>query len=324
MTEPLWISERDVQLSLADAIKLVRKAVLREAAGNAKNMDKTHVQWTGGDLHAIGAVFTDVGVLGVKCWAHTPRGATPIELLWDADTGALLAVIEAFAMGQLRTAAMAGLATDLLAAPDADVMAICGTGKQALAQVAAVSAVRSIRRVQVFGRDAGRRDALAGRIEHELGIASESFDDVRAAVAGAPVITLITRAAAPFLAADMPERGAHINAMGAITQERREFETALLGRCALVAVDSISQARALASELGGADCPPTLRPIGELIAANRGRPARADLTLFKSLGVGIADLALAEAMHRQAREASLGRPLPRPAPAPLTFTPGQG
>src|SRR5262249_52393281 len=157
VSAPIWIGEKDVQLDLGRAIALLRKAMTRQAAGAARNMEKTHVAWDGGTLHAIGAIFTDTSLLGVKTWAHTPKGATPLEILWDAETGKLLAVIEAFAMGQLRTAGMAGLATDCLAARDADVFAICGTGKQSMAQVAAVKAVRKQAENPGFRRQHGRR-----------------------------------------------------------------------------------------------------------------------------------------------------------------------
>jgi len=323
VTAPIWISERDVSLTLGQSIVLLRRAMMRQAAGNATNMEKTHAQWADGNMHAIGAVFSDCGILGVKSWAHTAKGATPLELLWDAENGKLLAVIEAFAMGQLRTAGMAGLATDVLADTSADVLAICGTGKQALAQVAAVKAVRPLRRVHVYGRDAARRAAFVARVE-QLGLAAESFDDVRKAVANTPVVTLITRAAEPFLGPDMPARGAHINAMGAITPERKEFAPQLLDRCAVVAVDSVGQARTLSCELmahwGNDFARPSLKELSALVAQKQHRPSGADLTLFKSLGVGIADLALAEEIYRLARERGVGFALPEPAPRPLTFS----
>jgi len=321
MSAPLWIGERDVQLDLTQAIALLREAMLRESRGQARNMEKTHVQWDGGTMHAIGAVFTDSALLGVKTWAHTPKGATPLEILWDAETGKLLAVIEAFAMGQLRTAGMAGLATDCLATQGADLLAIAGSGKQALAQVAAVRAVRPLRTVRIYGRNAERRAAFAERVTKDLGIAAETGDDVRRVVADAPIITLVTRAKEPFFAAGMPSRGAHINAMGAITPERQEFEPALLDRCAVVATDSVEAARGLASELiarWGEDFSRVV-PINQIVSSGQGRPAGADLTLFKSLGVGIADLALAESLYRLARERGVGTELPTPAPAPLSF-----
>ncbi|HVZ69141.1 MAG TPA: hypothetical protein VG891_06730 [Rhizomicrobium sp.] len=320
MTAPIWIGEKDLALDLSQAIALLRKAMLRQARGNARNMEKTHLAWDGGNMHAIGAAFTDTALLGVKTWAHTPKGATPLEILWDGETGKLLAIIEAFAMGQLRTAGIAGLVTDMLAAKDADILAICGTGKQALAQVAAVSLVRKLRAVRVYGRNAVRREAFAKRVQAELELKTEIFDQAGSAVAGSPIVTLITRANEPFLTADMPTRGAHINAMGAITPERMEFAPALLSRCAIIATDSVEQALALGSEFIAAKLPPaTLKTVSELVADNTLRPATADLTLFKSLGTGTADLALAEELYRLARERGLGRELPIPAPAPLSF-----
>lgn len=328
MTAPIWIGETDLALDLSQAIALLRKAMLRQAQGAAKNMEKTHLGWEGGSMHAIGAAFTDTALLGVKTWAHTPKGATPLEILWDAETGKLLAIIEAFAMGQLRTAGIAGLMTDMLAAENADLLTICGTGKQALAQVAAVSLVRKLKLVRIHGRNADRREAFAGRVQSELGLKVETFDDVGKAVANAPIITLITRAKEPFLTADMPTRGAHINAMGAITPERQEFTPALLDRCAIVATDSIEQARHLAAELiaaWGLDFKSSsLKTVSELVASNTTRPSSADLTLFKSLGTGTADLALAEELYRLAREKGLGREVPIPAPAPLSFRDNQG
>src|SRR5207237_9032523 len=112
MAEPIWIKESDIRLDLRETLSLLRAAMMREAHGAANTRDKTHANWDGGNMHSIGAVFTDRGLLGVKSWAHTAKGATPLELVWDAANGKLLAIIEAFAMGQLRTAGMAGLATD--------------------------------------------------------------------------------------------------------------------------------------------------------------------------------------------------------------------
>lgn len=324
MSSPIWIGEKDVRhVTLARAIALLEKALVREARGAAINMEKTHVAWDAGTMHAIGAVFTDSGLLGVKSWAHTPKGATPLEILWDAESGKLLAVIEAFAMGQLRTAGMAGVATSYLAREDAQALAVCGTGKQALAQVAAVAAVRRLKDVRVYGRDAARRDAFVARVRRELGLDAAGFADPVAALADAGIVTLVTRAREPFVSADMVEKGAHVNAMGAITPERREFAPDLLPRAALVAVDSIGQARALATELAalwpGSEPGPEVVRLCDHVAAGRRRPADADITIFKSLGVGVADLALAEEIYRVARATGAGTPLPEPAPAPLSF-----
>ncbi|MGH7790379.1 MAG: ornithine cyclodeaminase family protein, partial [Candidatus Binatia bacterium] len=111
---PLWISEAEVValLDLRGAIDAVERGLVAEAQGAARSMLKTHVAWGDGDtLHAIGAVWPQAGAAGSKTWAHTPGGATPLLILFDARGGGLLAVIEAFALGQLRTAAVSGVAT---------------------------------------------------------------------------------------------------------------------------------------------------------------------------------------------------------------------
>lgn len=325
MIAPIWIRERDIRLDFPRAIALLRAAMHREAAGIARNMTKTHLDWAGGALHAIGAAFTDTHKVGAKVWAHTPGGATPLEILWDSRTGGLLAIIEAFGMGQFRTAGMAGLATDQLARPDADTFAIIGTGKQALAQVAAVKSVRGIRAVRIYGRSAEKRAAFAENVRSLLDLTVECFADVGAAVAGASIVTVVTRATEPLLTADMVSRGTHINAMGAITPERREVASNLIDRCAVVAVDSVDQARLLSSELKPLfDDPKATTPLcslSDLVASGYTRPADADLTMFKSLGVGVADLALAEAVYEFSRARQLGVELPIPQPTQISFEP---
>ncbi|HJZ80970.1 MAG TPA: hypothetical protein VKD91_11510, partial [Pyrinomonadaceae bacterium] len=163
---PLWISEADVvaMLDIGDALTALEKGLADEARGQAKNMVKSHVAWGDATLHAIGAVFANEGFAGTKTWAHTSGGATPLLILFDSNDGSLKAIIEAFALGQLRTAAASGVATDRLAAYDADHFAIIGTGKQALAQVAAVVAVRPIKSIRVFGPNRQRREHFAERV----------------------------------------------------------------------------------------------------------------------------------------------------------------
>jgi ornithine cyclodeaminase len=328
VTAPLWIREAEVRgLGMRAAVEALRRALERESRGEAANLEKSYVALPeGGTLHAIGAVFSHAGLCGVKAWAHTGGGATPLELVWDARQGRLVAVIEAFALGQLRTGAIAGLATECLADPAADELALCGTGRQALAQVAAVASVRRLSRVRVYGRDPERREATLARIRDELELEAEGFDAPEAAVRGAAIVTLMTRAKQPFLGAHDVARGAHVNALGAITPERQEFAPELLERCAAVAVDSVGQAQRLASELRARfDATrgwERVQPLCEVVAAGKGRPAGADVTLFKSLGTGIADLAIAEEVLRNARARGFGAPLPVPNPQALEFAPG--
>ena len=316
---PLWITESDV-VSLMDiggAIGALERGLLAEASGQAQNMLKTHVEWEGSTLHAIGAVFPADGFCGTKTWAHTKEGATPLLILFDSNTGALKAIIEAFALGQMRTAATSGVATRWMAAPQADDFAIIGTGKQAITQVAAVLAVRPIRRVRVFSPNQMHRNQFAERVKSEFDVEVTASDSIRAAVEGASIITIATRATEPILTADMVQPGTHINSVGAIVPSRAEIAQDVLGRATRIATDSVPQAQKLSRELidfFGNDPArwASVHPLANIVANQSARQASDDLTLFKALGVGISDLSLGTELYRKAIEAGVGHNFPAP------------
>lgn len=329
---PIWIPESDV-VSLMDmpsAVRALEHGLLTEARGAAQNMNKTHVAWTAADkesatLHAIGAAFPEDGFAGTKTWAHTPGGATPLVILYDAASGRLRAIIEAFALGQLRTGAATAVATRAMARSDADELALIGTGKQALAQVAAVHVVRPLKRVRVFGRSVERRQACVSRIRQTLELDAIEAASVAEAAAGAPIVTTVTRSRDPFLCASMLARGAHVNAVGAIVPSGAEIGPDVVARCTRIATDSPEQARRLARELidvMGADETAWRRVerLSDIVAANRVRSSSDDLTLFKSLGMGISDLSLAIDVYRAAVAAGRGRELAHPTPAQPRLT----
>src|SRR5579875_1119076 len=295
----LWIGEADVvsALDLPGAIAVLADAFAAEAAGRAVPLDKTMAGFAGhGTLHALGAAAGDLA--GVKAWAHTPGGADPVLLLFDASTGRIVAVAEAFALGQLRTAGTAGLATDRLARPDARCLGMIGTGRQALPQVAAVAAVRPIRRVR-----------------EQLGLPCAAAASAAEAADGADVVTLVTRATEPVLTAAMVRPGMHINAVGAIDLARREFEPEIL-RHATVVTDSPAQARNLSAELrdffgAAAGRWQRVRALGEVVSGGPGRSAPGEITVFKGMGSGIADLAIGAAVLARVREAGAGTTVAR-------------
>jgi len=316
---PLWITEADVAalLDLRGAIAALERGLAAEARGAALDMPKTHVRWgSGNTLHAIGASSADDAVAGTKTWTHTAGGATPLLILFDADTGALRAVIEAFALGQLRTAAVSAVATRRLADADADELALIGTGKQALAQVAAVRAVRPLRVLRVYSPSAAHRRSLAERVRARFGLEVRDAGSVAEAVDGSPIVTLATRAREPFLYADMLARGAHVNAIGAITPDRMEFSPDCLARCAVVAADSVPAVQRLSREFqehfGRSGDWSTVLPLCRVPAGVR-RGAETDVTLFKAMGMGLSDLAVGIDVVARAHAAGRGRPFAPPA-----------
>jgi alanine dehydrogenase len=316
-----WITETEVVelIDLGQAIDALERGLALEAQGAARNMSKSHLTWgQGNTLHAIGAAVEGAGYVGAKTWAHTQGGATPLLIIWDTASGQLVAIIEAFALGQLRTGAMSGVATRWMAMPDADTLALIGTGKQALAQLAAVAAVRSLKTVRVFGRDAGRRNQFIEAVKVQ-GFPFEviAASTVAEASAGASIVTLATRAREPFFTSAMADRGTHINAIGGITPDREEFTADILPRAGLVCADDPQTARHLSKEFAtfyGRDesAWAAVKPISQVIAGGRGRPAECDLSVFKAMGMGVSDMALGLEIYNSAVKRGFGRPIDAP------------
>ncbi len=315
MSDALWLTEQDVVglMDLKDAIGALEQALVLEAAGEAANMTKTLLQYGTSNLHAIGAKLGDL--VGTKTWAHTGGGTSPLLMLWDASNGSLVAVIEAFAMGNMRTGGISGVAADWMASAVVPVMGLVGTGKQALSQVGAMLAVRDIRRLQVYSPRPESRAAFADKARAEFGIEVVEVASVAAACAGAGIVTLVTRATTPCLDAAMLERGTHLNAVGAIAPDREEFSQDVFERVGRIAVDNLPGVQQLSREFmtrfdaRGWDA---VRPLSALIATGRRRDAAEDLSLFKAMGMGISDLAMGTELVRRARAGGVGRVIPQP------------
>jgi len=321
--DPVWIQEAEVceQVDLADAIDVVRGALRSAGAAGNWTMEKTHASWGGGHtLHALGGGLGESAVVGTKTWAHTAGGATPLLLLWDSESGALRAVIEAFALGQLRTAAVTGVGTDALAPPETGVVAVLGSGRQALPQLAAVAAVRPLSEIRVWSPARESREGFAEQAR-ELDVGAVAVvDSVGEATDGADIVTTVTRAREPFLDAEHVRDGAHLNAIGAITPERRELAAGLVARCEPIVADSPAAARRLTTELAEIA---ELHALADVLAAP-SQPARgAGPSLLKVMGIGLADVALGQAVLDRVLRAGAGRPIPKPRRVAPRLVPGR-
>ena len=323
--DAIWITEADVVklVSLPDAIPALESGLAQEHTGKAANMAKTHASWNHdkSTLHAIGAVMEGNGVIGMKTWAHTPGGACPLLILFSSETGALLAVIEAFALGQMRTAGISGVATRWMSAEGADDMALIGTGKQSLAQVAGVYAVRPLKRLRVFSPNKDNRAAFITKARKQFPFEIVEATSAEEAIRDASIVTLVTRARDPFVSASMLAKGCHLNAVGAITRERQEFRQDVFDRSDIITVDSVDSVQRLSSEFieqYGHDQAgwKNVLPLSALVAKAEARPAGTDLTLFKAMGMGLSDVSLGVEILTRARTAGVGRAIPQPEKVP--------
>jgi len=324
---PLWITEADVTslISLPEAVDALERVLVMEARGQATNMGKTHVMVGANDvLQAVGASVAGAGLCGTKTWVNVGGKSQTVLVLFSLDDGRLRAVIEATALGQTRTAAMTGVGTRRLAPPEADELAVIGSGKQALPQAAACAAVRKLRHVRVYSRRSEAREAFAESVRKELGLRVTATATLADAVRDAPIVTLITNATQPFFSSDLVARGSHINAMGAIVPARAELAQDVFPRCDLIAVDTVGGVRELSAEFRqyfGADDAAWAHvlPIARVVAENIARPPRADLTLFKAMGVGLSDLALGIEILARAEKRGGAHRLPERVRVPPTL-----
>ena len=299
---------------MREAIRLVRDALAAWARGEAQNQTRRRLMLpTGSALHsmagAVGRYF------GTKVYSTNPKtGAHFLFTLYDAETARPLAVFEANHLGQIRTGAASGVATDLLAREDSKTLAVIGSGFQARSQVEAVLAVRSIERVRVWSRSADKREAFARECTTAFGVEANAPDSAESCVRGAEIIVTSTNSGRPVLDAKWVSAGAHVNAIGSNAAKRRELPTELIHGADLVVADSVEQAKIEAGDLLLALDDAGWQNVRELRDAPR-RTSRDQITVFKSVGLGLEDVAVAGWVYEQLRKS--GESIPERGPADL-------
>jgi ornithine cyclodeaminase/alanine dehydrogenase-like protein (mu-crystallin family) len=312
----LHLTEDDVDrvLTMDACLEAVEAALAQWAEGRAANRPRARVAVPGAILHVLPAASSVLGRLAAKVYATTRGGNRFVVLLFDARTSDLLAIIDADRLGQIRTGAATGVATRRLARPDAGILGILGTGWQARAQVEAIARVRPLREVRAWGRDRGRLIDFCAEVAKLSRIAVQPAASAEAAVRGADIVVTATSSAWPLLKGAWIAPGAHLNAIGSNRPDRREVDDDAVGRADLIVVDSLEQARLEAGDLimaapvdGG---PPLDRAVelADIVSGRHpGRQEARQVTLFKSLGLGLEDLAAASEAYDRALAAGLGR-----------------
>jgi ornithine cyclodeaminase len=231
-------------------------------------------------------------------------------LLFAAATGEPLALVNASAVTEIRTAAVSAVATDLLARPDAAELGIIGTGVQGKAHARAIAATRTLTGIRLAGRDPARAREVAAELAGQLGLPVRAHDEVRDAVAGAGIVVTATSSPRPVLRREWLAAGTHVNAVGACLPRDREIDTATMAEATLFA-DSRESVRnesgdyLLAEREGAVN--PVRAEIGELLIGQAmGRRGEDEITLFESLGLAAEDLAAASYLYDKATRLGAG------------------
>jgi alanine dehydrogenase len=313
----LALSRRDVEalLDRRELIDAVASAMADLSAGRATAPDRVAAMVPEREslLAAMPGYVPSLGALTAKLVSLFPGNADgplpthqAVLAAFDPDTGEPLAVMDATALTELRTAAGSALSVRLLARPDARVLAIAGTGVQARAHARAVALVRDIEELRVAGRGAAKAEAVAEELRAE-GLPARAAASFEEAVRGADVVCATTHALEPVIRRAWLAPGVHVTSVG-YNPAGRELDAATMAD-ALVVVES--RATALAPPPAGANEVTRVdAEIGELVAGTHpGRTAADQITVYKSVGVAVQDAAAAALVLARAHEAGAGTPI---------------
>lgn len=320
---PVLLSESDVRavLSMDDLIGAMETALDRFSAGAVRQPLRTIVDVGGGHAFfgVMPAFLNRPAALGTKLvtvyHSNADRGL-PSHLativLLDPETGALESIMDGRYITEARTAAVSAASAKHLAREDARVLAVLGSGVQARSHIQALGRVRAFEEIRVWGRDAGRVRALLKEVDGGSARLTAASSPA-AAADGADVIALVTASRDPILARGAVGAGAHICAVGACRPDQREMDTALV-RDARVFVDSRVGALAEAGDIvipiaeGAFDATHIAGELGDVFGGRlEGRRGAAEITIFKSLGMAVEDVAAARLAYERASERGLGR-----------------
>jgi ornithine cyclodeaminase len=309
-------------LPMAECIDLMQRTMSAISEGRVV-LPLRSVLMMPGELGMMGNMPGYLGepeCFGVKLVSLMPRNKPPqysshlgIVLLFEVEHGQPVALLDAAEITAIRTAAASGLATRLLARPDASSLTILGAGEQASTHLAAMLAVRTLRRIRIWARDPDKAAAFARSEGTKHGVTIEVAPTVQDAVKHTEIICTVTKAREPILFGEWIEPGTHLNVVGSSVATTAEIDIPAVVKSRFF-VDYRSSTiteggdylRALRA---GAITPEhILAEIGEVANGSKaGRTSPVDVTLYKSLGIAPQDLASAHYVLQKARERGMGQ-----------------
>ena len=299
---PIFLKEQDV-VGLADmpsVVAALREAFAAQARGAATNVPRSRADVLDRRLNLMAGADRGANRYAIKAYG----GSAYHVLLYSAKDG-LLAVMEAGALGAIRTGAASAVATEKMAQPNAGKVGLIGAGRQARTQALALKAIGKLNDLSVFARDRANLDAFCAGIGDELKIPVRAARTADEAVTGADIVVTATGSATPVLMHAWLTPGAHVNAMGANAANRRELDPEIVLRASLIVTDDVEQAKIEAGEFidlakAGRFDWGRVKALHEIMAGAAGKRDKGAITLFKSLGVGLEDLAIASLLYDRA------------------------
>ncbi len=311
----LFLTESDVQelLPMERAIECVEESFVAQGGGHAVNRSRERILLPEVSLHYMAGALPDSRHLGLKIYTVSREEIRFIVLLYDSANGRLLSLMQADHLGRIRTGAASGIATKYLARPDAARLGIIGTGRQARTQLLAIAKVRKLTGIKAFSRNPDRLHAFCREMSEALDVSVEPASTAEEAARFGEIVTTATTAQKPVVRGEWLQPGAHINAIGANAVNRRELDDEADRRAALIAVDSLEQSQKESGDLvqGLKNLGKSWDNVVELHAVvagkHPGRTSADQITLFKSHGIALWDIAVAGFIYQQALQRGKGK-----------------
>jgi ornithine cyclodeaminase/alanine dehydrogenase-like protein (mu-crystallin family) len=311
----LLLTEEEVRqlLTMDMALEGVADGLRKLALDEAQNVSRARSQTDHVMLHVMSASAKTLGVMGYKAYTTGRKGTHFHVCLFDGKSGAPLALIQADYLGQVRTGAASGVATEYMARPDASEVGLFGSGTQARTQLLAVCKVRKIRRVQVYSPNEEHRRQFAVEMSKLCQVEIEPVPRPEMAAEDKDIVITATTSREPVLNGHWIAEGTHVNAVGSNFLAKAEIDAVGVRRCDSIVVDSKDQARLEAGDFvqpleEGSIHWADVHELGQVIVGRyTGRAHPQDVTLFKSLGIAIEDIAVAARVYAKAQAAGAGR-----------------
>lgn len=300
------LNDQDVDrtLDMAAAVAVMKRAFLARAAQELVSPPRSAVRF--GDKGPL--VFTTGGTSGADGVAGTrinhgfgSSNASQVTIAWSVADGALLGAVRGQRLGDMRTGAIGGVAVDMMAPRDADIVAVIGAGRQARTQLEAAAAVRPLRAVRVYSRDPERRARFAAEMSERLSVPVCPAADICEALAEAPIVLCATTSKSPVIEAGWLAPGAHINSVGPKGLDQHELDLDIARNATLIATDSPDQVAAYPNGFFLRDVE-GLAPINDLatlVAAPDTGVRGSGFSLFCSTGLAGTEVLLAAELFRR-------------------------
>jgi len=297
------------------ALDAVEQAFRLQGEAKAQNAPRRRCRLEKGIHHVMNASLPTLGLSGLKSYTSV-GGKTRFHVLLYGNNGQILAVIEADRLGQLRTGAASGIATKYMARKDATRLGIIGTGHQARTHLEAICQVRSIASVAAYSPNQEHLAKFCGEMTKSLGIEIRPAGSPEEAVKDVDIVVTATTAKEPVLKGEWLAKGTHLNATGANFLVKQEIDVEAIRRSACVVVDCAEQAQLEAGDLARAAEEEVFywedaRELGLVVTGEfPGREDDSEITLFRSTGIAMEDVAMAGKIYEAATKAGIGKPLP--------------